>query len=269
MAINADILRTRFGFNDPNVIEGILRDPGQVARYEREYQGIINPQPAPTPVQPVQDFQAEQRARTGEFFGRLQAVPEQLEAVRTAMNIPQAFKTFGALGEQARGIAGTVRDLPQSVQQALAGQGVSSGQIAGRQASEIRGLQPAIESATRGLETGGATLENLLREFTGRTQATFAPFEIEANMLNASSQQEFDLYKTQIESDLDRELAQISRQTTLDVAQIQKATQLAQLEDKYAGISFQDLGNRLGIFKGTEMVGEQAKGKLGTLADGW
>jgi len=43
MAINADILRSKFGFNDPNVIQGILSDPGQVARYEREYQGIINP----------------------------------------------------------------------------------------------------------------------------------------------------------------------------------------------------------------------------------
>lgn len=37
--INADILKSKFGFNDPNVIQGILSDPGQVARYEREYAG--------------------------------------------------------------------------------------------------------------------------------------------------------------------------------------------------------------------------------------
>src|SRR3972149_11921023 len=39
-SINADILRSKFGFNDSAVIEGILRDPNQVARYEREYAGM-------------------------------------------------------------------------------------------------------------------------------------------------------------------------------------------------------------------------------------
>ena len=34
--IDENLLRTKFGFNDPNVIRGILSDPGQVARYERE-----------------------------------------------------------------------------------------------------------------------------------------------------------------------------------------------------------------------------------------
>jgi hypothetical protein len=37
MAITEDILRTKFGFNDPNVMKGILSNPGEVARYEREY----------------------------------------------------------------------------------------------------------------------------------------------------------------------------------------------------------------------------------------
>ena len=37
--ITADILRTKFGFNDSNVINGILNDPSQVARYEKEMGG--------------------------------------------------------------------------------------------------------------------------------------------------------------------------------------------------------------------------------------
>ena len=36
MALDEGLLRSKFGFNDPNVIRGILNDPGQVARYERE-----------------------------------------------------------------------------------------------------------------------------------------------------------------------------------------------------------------------------------------
>lgn len=39
MAVTADILRSKFGFNDPNVINGILNNPAEVARYEREMGG--------------------------------------------------------------------------------------------------------------------------------------------------------------------------------------------------------------------------------------
>ena len=34
--IDEGLLRSKFGFNDPNVIRGILNDPGQVERYNRE-----------------------------------------------------------------------------------------------------------------------------------------------------------------------------------------------------------------------------------------
>lgn len=53
MAITADVLKSHFGFNDPNVIQGILNDPSQVARYEREYGGG---NPTPTSGGQVTDF---------------------------------------------------------------------------------------------------------------------------------------------------------------------------------------------------------------------
>jgi len=229
-------------------------------------------QPGTSPEeQKAATFQEEERGRLGEFTGRLQKVPEELEAVRQAMGIPEAFQTFGAAGTAARGISGTIRDLPQAVQQALSGQGVTAGQLAGRTAAEIKGLQPAIESATRGLEASGAGLQNLLSEFGSRTQAAFTGLGLEAQMLGQNIGQEFDLFKQQISSDLDRELANLSRQTTLDVAQLNRATQLAQLEQTASNIDFVDLGDRIGIFDfAGNLLRTEKKGKLGTLGDdGW
>lgn len=39
-ALSSDILRNRFGLSDPNVINGILNDPGQRGRYENELNGL-------------------------------------------------------------------------------------------------------------------------------------------------------------------------------------------------------------------------------------
>lgn len=202
-------------------------------------------------------FAAQQAAKVDEFRGRLQDIPTSLEAVRQEMGIPEAFQTFGELGEQARGVANVVRDLPQSVQQALAGQGVSAGQIAGRQSAELQALQPTIESVTRGLEAGGAGLQNLLQEFSSRTQATFAPFEIEAGVLGDQIAQEFSLFKTNIQANLDRELAYLSRQTELDLADIEKAIRLAEAEQAASEGVFRDLGDRIALinpFTGDEIT---------------
>ena len=182
-----------------------------------------------------------------EFTGRLQGVPASLEAVRQEMGIPQAFETFGQAGQLARGVSQTARDLPEAVQQALSGRGVSAGQITGRTASELKGLQPTIESAARGLESSQAGLENLLTEFSSKTQQVFTPFEIEAGMLGENIAQEFGLLKTNIQAELDRELAKLSRQTQLDLADIQKATRMAELEQATNEGSFADLGDRIAL----------------------
>src|SRR3972149_7369768 len=95
MAINADILRTRFGFNDPNVIQGILNDPGQVARYEREYQGMLNPTPPASSGPSTEEITARQRAEGDAFFSALQArtaaqetVPAMAERIGGGLDLP-------------------------------------------------------------------------------------------------------------------------------------------------------------------------------------
>jgi hypothetical protein len=45
--LTADILRSKFGFNDPNVINNILNDPAQREKYEREMNGGSQPNQTP------------------------------------------------------------------------------------------------------------------------------------------------------------------------------------------------------------------------------
>lgn len=59
-SLTADILRSKFGFNDQNVINGILNDPSKRAQYEREMGGNNNnnnssPTPAPAPKKSFAD----------------------------------------------------------------------------------------------------------------------------------------------------------------------------------------------------------------------
>ena len=107
-----DILANFFGIDEATPLQ-----PGQTLTYS----GDISPGSAEFQgaqrifgqgKTPEQALKEEGRARLGEFTGRLQQVPEELEAVRQEMGIPQAFETFGALGKTARGVAQRVEDLP-------------------------------------------------------------------------------------------------------------------------------------------------------------
>jgi len=159
--------------------------------------------------------------------------------------------------------------MPQAVQQALSGRGVSAGQITGRSAAEIRGLQPALTAASRGLESAGSTLQGLLSQYQTEKADIFTPLQIEGTLISAQSANEYDLMKTQITSALNREITQMQETGATDRANIARAVEMAKLEDKYGGISFQDLGTQLGIFKGTELVGTQPITKFGSTDTGW
>lgn len=73
--VNEEILRTRFGFNDSNVIRGILSDPNQVARYDRELSGGLSPQQQAGMGMPFAfDYEQEAQKAYGElgtYYDRL------------------------------------------------------------------------------------------------------------------------------------------------------------------------------------------------------
>ena len=237
MALTEDILRKKFGYNDPNFIRSILSggEPELAARLERESQPA--PTPKPAPVQPVQDFQADQRARQGEFFGRLQAVPEQLEAVRNAIGLPEAFEKARSAGDFASWMGYQVEDQPDIIRQAIeqgAGGELTSSQIKARSASDIANwiqtITPGLRESARGLEKAQALVSSLVSQYQVDREDIFTPLQIEAGLLGESMIQEYGLFKQQIDANLQRELAQLQETGATDRANIQRAIELAKME---------------------------------------
>lgn len=224
-------------------------------------------------LSPEERFQQEQRERLGEFTGRLGEVPDQLAAVRQALRLPEAFETFGQAGTQARELGYLVEDLPQSVQQALSGQGVTAGQIKGRTSAEIQNLQPALTAASRTLESSQAGLSNLLNQYQTETANIFTPLEIEAGLLGDNIAQEFGLFKQKIGADLQRELAQLQETGATDRANIERAIRLAEIEAASEQGEFRDLGDRIALinpFTGQEISSFDkglAPKRVGTLTE--
>jgi len=193
-----------------------------------------------------QSFQDEQRARTDEFTGRLQGIPDSLRAVEQELGIPQAREGFQAAGEQSRFVANQLRDLPGVQAQATRGFDVNANQLARIVAQKTQDLQPSAESATRGLEESGASLRGLLDAFQTRSSGVIKPFEIEAGVLGESVAQEFGLFKQQMSDDLNRELEQVRQQGAMDIAQLQRLTALANIEADRGELK--NLGDRVGYF---------------------
>src|SRR3990167_2137673 len=269
MAINADILRRNFGFNDPNVIEGILRDPGQMARYEREYQGIISPGASTSAPASIQGFQEEERGRLAEFTGRLGKVPAELEAVRTAVGLPGAYATYGMAGETARKVAQGIQDIPGRVTEAAMGRDVSAWQLERMVAAKTLEAQPTLTEASRGLEAAGAGLQNIISQYGVEAANIFKPYEIEAGLLGDSMKSEFDLLKTQIDADLTREIENLRSKTSITTAELNRATELARVEQATKEGNVVDLGDRYGVFDYYgNLLKEIRKGKLTTLGAG-
>ena len=160
-AINADILRTKFGFKDPNVIEGILRDPGQVARYEREYEGIINPQPAIASGPSSTELFAKQKAEEEGFLTSLnervagqETLTSASERIGGELKLPELRESTANLMSTLRNVSGSFRDITPEQQIKAKQVGISAPNLLARIRAKQTEYQPTVETAQRGAEEG-------------------------------------------------------------------------------------------------------------------
>lgn len=200
---------------------------------------------APVGTAAATAFQTEQRVRSDEFIGRIQDIPETLEAARQASGVPGAQALFSEAGQGARDIAGRIRDIPGVQAQAARGFDVTQNQLERIIAQKLIDIQPSAETASRTLESATAGLSEALGDFTARTQGVFSVFELESGVLGESAAQAFGLFKTQISNDLDRELEQMRQTGATDRANIDRAIKLAQLEAASEQGEFRSLGDRV------------------------
>jgi hypothetical protein len=229
MAITSDILKKHFGFNDDAVISGILNDPGQVSRYEREYQGITNP----GSTQISGGLFDRQKAEENAFLNRYQGViggqeglPAMAERLGGELNLPN-------LRESAFQLSNTLKSIPQVQTQATTGFDVNENQrkrIIAQKQSEIAPLaQEAISQQQFAEGQLGERLGYGLQEQLRQLK----PLEMEAAMLSDRLGREVTGYSIDKQNELSLLLAKMQQNQELTMYEKQRAAQLADAESDF------------------------------------
>jgi len=189
---------------------------------------------------------AEQQGRVTEFTGRVQSqIPSALLALEERVGLPGARATYDTAGQQARTLAGQVRDVaPREL--AISKQvGISAPRLQRRIASETTKLQPGIESATRGLEEAQAGLSSATGAYQTGAEGIYQPFQIEAGILGDNVRSQFELIKQNTQNATSRAIAELQERGTSDRAALERASTAAIAEKQLLSGSWEDAGDRL------------------------
>lgn len=275
--ITADLLRTKFGFNDPNVINNILNNPSEVARYTREagLDAGYNAQQAAEKLRREQEaITKAQQARESEFVNRFRTeVPSIQQALRSELGIDRLTQNVQSAAKTASDVQGMVSAVAPT-QQTIAKQvGISAPRLQQRISSKTAELAPTLESAVRGLSTAQSALESGLGTYSTDLASRLTPLTTEASMLSDSLAREMTGFTTQMKNELDITLEKLKQKGTLDLAELQKAQALAEKEKEYENQrATLNLGNRQVIINpvtGKEISSFAIRSGTGTLATGW
>jgi len=266
-AIDENILRTRFGFNDINVIRGILSDPTQRVRYEKEYEGILHPgQPAPAVSAPVIDTQKQEREALNQklreeeqgFLTKFRTeYPTVLSSLESTLGLPQLRETaFGAVQD--------IKGLPEEIRVASQGRDVSANQLNRMISARSAERLPEVNDLL-------AALQFKEEEYGRQAQRAMTPYETEIGFMKDRASRESTGFSQDSQRELDLLLTQIQEEGATNRATLDRATQLAQLEQqKYeyeSSLREINLGNKVILVdsKGN-MISSFPAAKLSTLS---
>lgn len=200
-------------------------------------------------------FQKKLRGEEESFLGRFRTeFPEILTGISEQLGLPAlretAFQGLESFGE-----------IPEVQTQAARGRDISANQLARIISAEETERLPGAQKAV-----GQAQFAE--GQFTEQAGQALVPFETEIGFLKDRFSREASGFNQDAEAELNILLQQIQQEGATNIANIQKATQLAQLEQRKTefeeGLSTIDLGNRVAIIdrEGNE-VSSFAKAKLG------
>ena len=202
-----------------------------------------------------QAFNLKLRGEEESFLGRFrQDFPQVLTGIEEQLGLP-------GLRQEAFTSAGELRDIPQVQKQATAGFDVTANQLARIISAEREKKAPIAQEAVRQAQFGE-------EEFGRRAQRELVPFETEISFMKDRFAREASGFDADADRQLNLLLQQIQQEGATNIATIQQATQLAQLEESKRqfeeGISTIDLGNRVALLDidGNE-IGSFDKKKLG------
>ncbi len=200
---------------------------------ETEYQKLLAEQGAPALAQQQQTQQLldKQKAETGAFIGRYTTgLADARAAAESELGLPQLRENTQIAGQTARDVSRQIQDIPQT-QRTIAKQvGISAPRLALRTASETAELQPAAETARRGLEDALAGQSFGETQYTQRIQDYARPLELEGSMLSDSLAREFSGYTQDRQNELTLTLQKMADGQAVTLAEIQRASELARGE---------------------------------------
>lgn len=210
------------------------RNPAQ----ETEYKNLVQQQQVSTPTvssgPSLAEILAKQRAEQQAFLGRYTTgLADARTAAESELNLPQLRQNVQTAGQTARDVSRQVQDIAPN-QQTIAKQvGISAPRLQQRIASETAQLQPAAETARRGLEDALSGQQYGETEYSRRLQEYTQPYQLEASMLSEGLAREFTGYTNQMQNELSLTLQKMANDQAISTAEIQRATELANAEAEF------------------------------------
>lgn len=213
------------------------------------------------------DLLTSQKTEEQDFLGRFKTeFPTVLSGIEQDLNLPGLRETAFTSSEQ-------LRTAPERTEKAALGFDVSANQLARQQASETARLAPIAQTAVQQAQFGE-------EEFGRRAQREMVPYQTEIDMMKDRFARETTGFNLDSENELNLLLAKMQQSGQLQIAEMQRATQLAQIEaqtkDIASNLSPIDLGNRIALINPAtgQEISSFSKGLtpsrgVGTLADGW
>lgn len=250
MAITSDILRSKFGFNDQNVINGILNDPNQVARYEREMGGGSSGgggNNVSLDVPSIADYTEKAYAPADEalksYVMALRGQKNPLDVyneLEQAAGLPEAKKTAGTLREQIGSLEDTIKRVEGNVsattRESLVTEGQRAGMVEARQRPLLQDLgtlttglgriEQGITAATQGLDTK----TNL---FLKGQEQQMKPFEVQVTAMQDRAARAVSGFTADTQNKLTTLMAQWNRNNELSDKQVDQAFELLKIEKNY------------------------------------
>jgi len=199
-----------------------------------------------TGLSQAETLNQQQRSREEDFLTRFRtSIPEARTAIESELGLPGLRSNALAAGETARNVQNQFGAIAPTQQTVAKQVGISAPRLQQRISSKTAELAPALSAASSSLSGANEALTSGLTTYGTRMGETMKPFETEASVLSESLAREFTGFTNQMKNELDITLEKLKQQGTLDLAEIQKATALAEKEQEYENQrATLNLGNR-------------------------
>lgn len=177
-------------------------------------------------------LQSENKAAQSDFLSRYSTeVPAAIDAAEQALGLP-GLRTIATRENNL------LEDIPEIQTTAARGRDINANQLQRIIAADTQEQAPIAQRATQNVLGAEGVLQS-------RVGQILSPYEIEAGFLGENVRNAVDLFKTQMNADLTREIEKLRETGINNRDQLNRAIQLAEIEQ--GGWNAIDAGDRIEI----------------------